>query len=128
MMITCPETKFLGTGTKVKAPVASASGPARMKALVNTEIPAGCKRAVEALNAIHLNISLTDLIKKGEAAYSNIRVGSKGDCISFDLLGRCPGCPHRHVMCNPTPEQCAIINNSLNAVVGVLKKAKAMSA
>ncbi len=104
MIITCPKTKFLGTGTKVKALVALASGPVRTKALVNAEIPAGCRRAVEALNAMQPNISLKDLIRKGGAAYANIRVGNKGDCTSFGLLGRCPGCPYRHVTCNSSPD------------------------
>jgi hypothetical protein len=57
MMITCPETKFLRMGPKVKALVAS------KKALVNMEIPAGCKQVVETLNAIWLNISFRDLIR-----------------------------------------------------------------
>ena len=93
MMITCPKTKFLGMGTKVKAPVASASGPAQTKALINMEIPAGCRQAMKALNAIWPNISLRDLMRKGGAAYANIRVGDKGDCTSFGLLGRFQGAP-----------------------------------
>jgi hypothetical protein len=104
MMITCPKAKFLGNGTKVKAPVAATLGSTRTKALVNTSVPAGCKRAVDALNAAYPNISLTDLIKKGGASYSSIRVGGKGDCTSFGLLGRCPGCSYHHVACTPTPE------------------------
>jgi hypothetical protein len=127
MMLTCPEAKFLGGTAPAKAPMPSGLAPARTKPTINTAIPAGCKRAVDAFNAAHPTMSLADLIKKGGILYSSIRVGGKGDCTSFGLLGRCAGCSYRHVVCNPAPERQVMISDALKAAVMVLKKGAALA-
>jgi hypothetical protein len=122
MMLTCPEAKFLGGAAPARAPMSLGSDPARAKPTINRAIPAGCKQAVNAFNTAHPTMLLADLIKKGGIQYSSIRVGGRGDCTSFGLLGRCAGCPYRHVACNPSPERQITISNVLKAAVTALKK------
>jgi hypothetical protein len=127
MMLTCPEAKFLRGMAPAKAPMPSGSAPAWAKPTINTAILAGCKQAVDAFNAAHPTMSLADLIKKGGILYSSIRVGGKGDCTSFGLLGHCAGCSYRHVVCNPAPERQVTISNALKAAVTALKKGAALA-
>jgi hypothetical protein len=121
-MLTCPEAKFLVGLAPAKAPMPSGLAPARAKPTINMAIPAGCKQAVDAFNAAHPTMSFADLIKKGGILYSSIRVGGKGDCTSFGLLGRCAKCSYRHVVCNPAPEHQVTISNALKAAVTAFKK------
>jgi hypothetical protein len=127
MMLTCPEAKFLGGAVPARAPMSLGSDPARAKPTINRAIPAGCKQAVDAFNTAHPTMSLADLIKKGGIQYSSIRVGGRGDCTSFGMLGRCAGCPYRHVACNPSPECQITISDALKAAVTVLKKGVALA-
>jgi hypothetical protein len=123
MMLTCPEAKFLSGAAPGKAP--QASGPAAAQANkqnVNTAIPAGCKRAVDAFNAAYPKMSLAELLKKGGIKHESITVGGRGVCTSFGLLGRCGGCTYRHVVCNPTPEHQATISETLKTAMSALTK------
>jgi hypothetical protein len=123
MMITCPETKFLSGTAPAKPPRAAAHAAAQANKLtVNTAIPAGCKRAVDAFNAAHPTMSLGELIRKGGIKFDSIKVGGKGECTSFGLLGRCGGCPYRHVVCTPTPDRQVTISAALNAAMSALRK------
>jgi hypothetical protein len=122
MMLTCPEAKFLGGAAPARASMSLGSDPPRAKSTINRAIPAGCKRAVDVFNTAHPTMSLADLIKKGGIQYSSIRVGGRGDCTSFGLLGWCAGCPYHHVACNPSPEHQITISNALKAAVTALKK------
>jgi hypothetical protein len=71
-------------------------------------------------------MSLADLIKKGGIKYDSIRVGGRGDCTSFGLLGWCAGCTYRHVVCNPAPECQVTISDALKAAMTALKKGAAL--
>jgi hypothetical protein len=123
MMLTCPEAKFLSGVIPAKAPRAAASATAQgNKPMVNTSIPAGCRRAVDAFNAAHPTMPLRDLIRRGGIRIESIDVGGKGDCVSFGLLGRCGGCKYRHVVCTPTPDRQVAISTALYAAIAALKK------
>jgi hypothetical protein len=123
MMLTCPEAKFLSGVIPAKAPRAAASPAAQgNKPTVNTSIPAGCKKAVDAFNAAHPTMPMRDLIKSGVIRFDSINVGGKGDCVDFGLLGRCNGCPYRHVVCTPAPNRQAAISAALYAAIAALKK------
>jgi hypothetical protein len=133
MMLTCPEAKFLSgvipggvTPAKAHRATALAAAPAA-KPMVNTSIPAGCKKAVDAFNAAHPTMPLRDLIKKGGIRYDSINVGGKGDCTSFGLLGRCGGCNYRHVVCTPAPDRQATISAALYTAIAALKQKPAPS-
>ncbi len=56
---------------------------------------------MDAFTALYLTMSLMDLIKRGSIPFSTLKVGGKGDCTSFGLLGRCTnsGCSYNHVVC-----------------------------
>ena len=133
MMLTCPEAKFLsgvipGGVTPAKAHRATALAAVQAaKPMVNTSIPAGCKKAVDAFNAAHPTMPLRDLIKKGGIRYDSINVGGKGDCTSFGLLGRCGGCNYRHVVCTPAPDRQATISAALYTAIAALKQKPAPS-
>jgi hypothetical protein len=121
-MLTCPEAKFLAGAAPARALMSLGTDPVRAKPTINRAIPAGCKRVVDAFNTAYPTMSLADLIKKGGIQYNSIRVGGRGDCTSFGLLGRCAGCPYRHVACNPSLECQITISDAPKAVVMALKK------
>jgi hypothetical protein len=116
MMLTCPEAKFLSGVIPAKAPRAVAPAATQgNKLTVNTSIPAGCKKTVDAFNAAHPTMPLRDLIKSGVIRFDSINVGGKGDCVDFGLLGRCGGCNYHHVVCTPAPTRQVTISAALYA-------------
>jgi hypothetical protein len=130
MTITCPVTAFLGTDStsKPKPTPAGTAKTGRAKPSTNTAIPPGCKKAVDAFNASCPTMSLTDLLKQGGIPFSALKVGGKGDCTSFGLLGRCSaGCSYNHVVCSPSPERQATISEAIRAATATIKKAAATS-
>jgi hypothetical protein len=122
MMLICPEAKFLGGTAPTKVLTVSGSAPRGSKSTINTAIPAGCKTVVNAFNATYPTMLLRDLVKKGKIKYKSIKVGSRGDCTSFGLLGRCGSCTYQHAVCTVAPEQCVAISNSLQAAMTALKR------
>jgi hypothetical protein len=118
MMLTCPEAKFLSGVVPAKAQAD--------KLTVNTAIPLGCKKAVDAFNAAHPTMLLRDLIRKGGIRFESIKVGERGECTSFGLLGRSGGCTYRHVVCTPPPERQVTISAALYAAIAALKKKAAL--
>jgi hypothetical protein len=67
-------------------------------------------------------MSLAELIKKGGIKHDSIKVGGKGECTSFGLLGRCGRCTYHHVVCNPMPERQVTISAALNTAMSAVKK------
>jgi hypothetical protein len=130
MTLTCPVTAFLGTdptGKPKSTPPGNAKA-SRAKPSLNAAIPPGCKKAVDAFNASYPTMSLTDLLKQGGILFSALKVGGKGDCTSFGLLGRCSaGCSYNHVVCSPSPERQATISEAIRAATATIKKGAAAS-
>ena len=130
MTLTCPVTAFLGTDPTSKPkstpPVNAKAG--RATPTINGFIPPGCKKAVDAFNASYPTMSLTDLLKQGGIPFSALKVGGKGDCTSFGLLGRCSaGCSYNHVVCSPSPERQATISEAIRVATTTIKKGAAAS-
>ena len=124
--LTCPVSAFLGP-----APVAKAAGTAPStragqahKPTSNPSIPSLCKPTVDLFNAQYPTMSFLSLIKQGGLQYSDLRVGGKGDCSSFGLLGRCSGCSYNHVVCTVSADRQAAINVALKAAMATLKKSR----
>ena len=122
--LTCPVAAFMGLTPAAKtagtAP-ATRAGQAN-KPTTNASIPPMCKPTVDLFNAQHPTMSFLTLIKKGGLQYSDLRVGGKGDCSSFGLLGRCAGCTYNHVACTVSAERQAAITVSLKAAMVALNK------
>jgi hypothetical protein len=51
--------------------------------------------------------------------YDDIRVGNKGVCLNFNLLGICndPNCSYRHTKANPTDERIKAVKNKLEPAI-----------
>ena len=127
MSLTCPVTAFLGAEPTSK-PKSTPTGNAtsgRAKPSINTAIPPGCKKSVDAFNASYPTMSLSDMLKLGSVPYSALKVGGRGDCTSFGLLGRCSGCSYNHVVCHPSPERQATISETIRTAIATIKKGAA---
>jgi hypothetical protein len=61
-------------------------------------------------------------IKQGGLKFTDLKVGGKGDCSSFGLLGRCPGCMYNHVAYTVSTDRQAAINDTLKLAMATLKK------
>jgi hypothetical protein len=130
MTLTCPVTAFLGTDptSKPKSTPPGNAKAGRAKPSINAVIPPGCKKAVDAFNASYPTMSLTDLLKQGGIPFSALKVGGKGDCTSFGLLGRCSaGCSYNHVVCSSSPERQTTISEAIRAATATIKKGAAAS-
>ncbi len=106
-MLTCPVTAFLGRdNSKTQATLPGNAKSTRAKPSINVSIPPGCKKAVDAFTALYPTMSLIDLIKRGGIPFSTLKVGGKGDCMSFGLLGCCANsrCSYNHVACVVAPD------------------------
>ncbi len=77
---------------------------------------------VNAFNALYPTMSFFTLIKWGGLKFSGLQVRGKGDCSSFGLLGRCPGCTYNHMACTVSTDRQAAINEALKLVMATLKK------
>jgi hypothetical protein len=104
MTITCPVTDFLGTAVaapKREAREAPCNKPAGsghgMQATKKSSIPAICAATVQKFNRLHPTMDISSFVRKSGIRYSDVKVGSQGDCINFGLLGRCSEtCRYRH--------------------------------
>ena len=123
--MTCPVAAFLGADpSKPKAKAAGEARPAKgRQPTINPSIPPGCKKAVDAFNALYPTMPLTSMIKKGNITLREVMVGGKGDCSSFGLLGRCVAtCSYSHVVCTvPVDQQAAISAAITKATVTITR-------
>jgi hypothetical protein len=129
-MLTCPVTALLGTdNSKTKATPPGNAKSTQAKPSINASIPPGCKKAVDAFTALYPTMSLMDLIKWGGIPFSALKVGGKGDCTSFGLLGRCANsrCSYNHVVCVVAPDQQATISEAIKTATATIKKGVAVS-
>jgi hypothetical protein len=74
-------------------------------------------------------MSLMDLIKRGGIPFRALKVGGKGDCMSFGLLGRCADsrCFYNHVVCVVAPDQQPTISEAIKTATATIKKGVAAS-
>jgi hypothetical protein len=63
-------------------------------------------------------VTANALMAHGSLNFEDIRVGNKGACLNYNLLGICSDskCSYRHAKAKPTPEQ-------VKAVVDILRPA-----
>ena len=128
--MTCPAAAFLGADpSKPKAKTAGDARPAKgRQPTVNPSIPPGCKKAVDAFNALYPTMPLSVMIKKGNITLREVTVGGKGDCSSFGLLGRCTAtCPYNHVVCTVPVNREATISAAITKATATITRGMAAS-
>jgi hypothetical protein len=59
------------------------------------------------------------LMSHANLKYEDIRVGNKGACLNFNLLGICkdPNCSYRHTKANPTDERIKVVREKLEPAI-----------
>ena len=64
------------------------------------------------------NATANSLMSHGQLAFEDIRIGNKGACLNYNLLGSCTDrtCTYRHSRAKPTAER-------IKAVASVLRPA-----
>ena len=56
-----------------------------------------CATAVCEFNRLYPTLDISTFVRKTGVKYMDVKVGTKGDCTNFGLLGRCSEtCPYRH--------------------------------
>jgi hypothetical protein len=126
--MTCPVAAFLGA--ELSKPKAKAAGDARpakgRQPTINLSIPPGCKKAVDAFNALYPTMPLSSMIKKGNITLREVTVGGKGDCSSFGLLGRCVATfPYNHVVCTLPVDRQATISAAITKAMTTITRGMA---
>jgi hypothetical protein len=128
--MTCPVAAFLGpeqTKPKAKSTTEPKSGKPKQP-VINSAIPPGCRKAVEAFNTRHPTMLLPTLLKRGNITLKDVTVGGKGECTSFGLLGRCTAfCPYSHVVCTPTAERQVAISAAITKAMAAIARGGAGS-
>jgi hypothetical protein len=59
------------------------------------------------------------LMSHSSLRYEDIRVGNKGACLNFNLLGICndPNCSFRHTQAKPTDDRIKAVRNKLEPAI-----------
>jgi hypothetical protein len=56
------------------------------------------KSCVANFVKLYPTLSVMDMVKKGGIKFGEVQIGGKGDCSTFNLLGKCldPNCTYNH--------------------------------
>jgi hypothetical protein len=81
----------------------------------NTEVPDDISVLTDPLMAKFPKATAEALMSHANLKYEDIRVGNKGACLNFNLLGICkdPNCSYRHTKANPTDERIKLVKHKL---------------
>ena len=65
------------------------------------------------------NATTEALMAHGDLRYDDIRIGNKGACLNYNLLGVCKdrSCSYRHSRAQPTPERVKTVVEKLTPAV-----------
>ncbi len=103
--LTCPVTKFLGAAAPSlkhdKRDTGAAGRPAGgvgKQPTKNPSIPPICAQVVRELNSLYPSMDISTFARRSGMALLQFRIGFKGDCTTFALLGGCSeSCPYKHI-------------------------------
>ena len=119
--ITCPVSDFLGTPGA--APKREARDPKReagvggghgKQATKNSSIPPLCATVVREYNRLYPTLDISTFVRKAGIRYMDVKVGTKGDCTNFGLLGRCSEtCTYRHRVITVPDDRARTIKTAL---------------
>jgi hypothetical protein len=75
------------------------------------------------------NATAEALMAHGDLRYDDIRVGNKGACLNFNLLGICKdrNCSYRHAKAKPTAERIKVVTEKLKPAISSFMAAGAPS-
>jgi hypothetical protein len=92
--------------------------PADFVSPKNSSVPDDISALTGPLMDKFPNATTGVLMMHGQLNFEDIRVGNKGACLNYNLLGVCidPKCSYRHAKAKPTTER-------IRAVVNMLKPA-----
>jgi hypothetical protein len=119
--ITCPVAQFLGPPVaaqkreprETQRERAAGKVPAKQPTR-NSAIPAICASVVNKFNRLHPTMSISTFVRKTGLNYDDIRMGGKGDCVTFALLGRCTeSCRYKHAPITVPDERATVIKAAL---------------
>ncbi len=92
--LTCPVTKFLGMATPSlrldkRDPNATGrpAGGFGKQPTKNPSIPPSCAQVVKELDSLYPSMDISTFLRRSGMANSRFRIGNKGDCTNFALLG-----------------------------------------
>ena len=73
----------------------------------NTEVPYDISFLTDLLMEIFPKATEESLMSHANLRYADIRVGNKGACLNFNLLGICsdPNCSYRHTKANASSKR-----------------------
>ena len=119
--LTCPVAEFLGLSTPAikhdKRDPGGTGKPAGghgWQPTMNTAISPICAAAVREVNCLYPTMSIVDFARQGGIKYSSLKMGVKGDCSNFVLLGRCLElCPNKHIAHPMADKKARIVNEAL---------------
>jgi hypothetical protein len=129
-MMTCPVAAFMGA--EAGATAGQSAGAARActpagdsKLSINTAIPPLCQMAVASFTKLYPTLSVMDMVKKGGIKFGEVQIGGKGDCINFNLLGKCsdPYCTYNHRPAKVGEERQVKVARKIDEAVAKMKGA-----
>ena len=110
-------------GTPISA-ASSRSGPDLFKPAdyvphKNNAVPDDISMLTDPLMAKFPKATAEALMSHANLKYDDIRVGNKGACLNFNLLGICndPNCSYRHTQAKPTDERIKVVHGKLEPAI-----------
>jgi hypothetical protein len=85
----------------------------------NKEVPDNISLLTTPLMEKFPKATAEALMSHANLKYDDIRVGNKGACLNFNLLGVCsdPGCSYRHTQARPTEERIKLVRTKLQPAI-----------
>jgi hypothetical protein len=107
-----PEHSSMRSGTDIFK-------PADFVAPKNSSVPDDISAITGPLMEQFPNATTGSLMSHGQLNFEDIRVGNKGACLNYNLLGVCsdPKCSYRHARAKPTTERIRTVVNMLKPAV-----------
>jgi hypothetical protein len=93
--------------------------PADFVSSKNTSVPDNISAITMPLMEKFPNVTANSLMSHGQLSFDDIRVGNKGACLNYNLLGICadPKCSYRHSRAKPTAERIKAVVSTLGPAV-----------
>jgi hypothetical protein len=121
-----PVAQFGATGSGAMTPEYSSTGsgtdmfkPADFVSPKNTSVPDDISAITGPMMEKFPSVTTGALMSHGQLNFEDIRVGNKGACLNYNLLGVCTDakCSYRHTRAKPTPERIRMVVNVLKPAV-----------